>query len=135
MRLPGGFDRFAWYGNGPHESYSDRQEKATIVGVYRGMVQDQHVPYIYPQENGNKTDVRWAAVTNARGVGLIAAGEPLLNVSASHYDQQNLTDAKHTHDLVRLDETILNLDHGRRPAFGAKLRPRRSPNVFHHPRR
>src|SRR5262249_44857067 len=81
--LPAGLDRFAWYGRGPHESYSDRKESAR-VGVYRGSVQEQFVPYIMPQENGNKTDVRWAAVTDARGVGLLAVGMPLLNVSAHH---------------------------------------------------
>ena len=84
MRLPEGLDRFAWYGRGPHESYSDRKERAR-VGVYRGTVQEQFVPYIMPQENGNKTEVRWAAVTDARGMGLLAVGMPLLNVSAHHY--------------------------------------------------
>ena len=110
MRLPGEFDRFAWYGRGPHESYVDRTESAR-VGVYQGTVQDQYVPYIMPQENGNKTDVRWAAVTNARGLGLLAVGMPLLEVSAHHYTTDDLTRAQHTFDLLRRDETILNLDH------------------------
>ena len=79
--------------------------------VYQGTVQDQYVPYIMPQENGNKTDVRWAAVTNARGLGLLAVGMPLLEVSAHHYTTDDFTRARHTFDLLRRDETILNLDH------------------------
>jgi beta-galactosidase len=27
-----------------------------------------------PQENGNKTDVRWVKLTNAAGVGIVATG-------------------------------------------------------------
>ena len=110
LHLPGGFDRFAWYGRGPHESYVDRRESAR-VGVYRGTVQEQFVNYIRPQENGNKADTRWAAVTNIRGMGLLAVGMPLINVSAHHYTPEDLTKAEHTYELKRRNETILNLDY------------------------
>ncbi|HEX7432787.1 MAG TPA: glycoside hydrolase family 2 TIM barrel-domain containing protein [Anaerolineaceae bacterium] len=109
MRLPGSLDRLVWYGRGPHENYIDRKESA-LVGVYSGTVQEQYVPYVLPQENGNKSDVRWAAVTDARGMGLLAVGMPLLNVSAHHYTTEDLTKALHTTDLKRRNETILNLD-------------------------
>jgi beta-galactosidase/beta-glucuronidase len=110
LRLPGALDRIAWYGRGPHESYVDRKESA-LVGLWRGTVQEQFVNYVYPQENGNKSDVRWAALTDTSGVGLLAVGMPLLNVSAHHYSTENLTKALHTYALVRLNETVLNLDH------------------------
>ncbi len=110
MRLPGEFDQFAWYGRGPHECYADRKESAR-VGLYRGTVQEQYVPYIMPQENGNKSDVRWAAVTDIRGMGLLAIGMPLLNVSAHHYTPEDFDRAQHTFELARRDETILHLDH------------------------
>jgi len=110
MRLPGRLDQFAWYGRGPHENYIDRKESAA-VGVYSGAVQEQYVPYVFPQENGNKADVRWAAVTDLRGAGLLAIGMPLLNVSAHHYTTEDLTVARHTYELKRHGETILNLDH------------------------
>jgi beta-galactosidase/beta-glucuronidase len=122
MRLPGAFDRFAWYGRGPHESYVDRKESAR-VGVYCGSVQDQYVPYIFPQENGNKTDVRWAAVTDIRGMGVLAVGMPLLNVSVHHYTTEDFTKAGHTYELVRRDETILNLDHAQAPLGSASCGP------------
>jgi beta-galactosidase/beta-glucuronidase len=110
MRLCGEYDRFAWYGRGPHDSYSDRKESAR-VGVYQGMVEDQFEMHIRPQENGNKTDTRWAAITNARGLGLLCIGAPLFNVSARHYSQENLTEAKHTFDLIEQDATYLYLDY------------------------
>lgn len=122
LRLPGAFDRFAWYGRGPHESYADRKESAR-VGIYRGTVQDQYVPYIFPQENGNKTEVRWAAVTDLRGSGLLAVGMPLLNVSAHHYTPEDFTEARHTYELVRRAETILNLDYAQAPLGSASCGP------------
>jgi len=110
MRLPGALDRMAWYGRGSHESYSDRKDSAR-VGVYRGTVQDQYVPYVRPQENGNKTDVRWAAFYDLRSSGLLAVGMPLLNVSAHHYATEDFTRSQHAHELTRLNETVLNLDY------------------------
>ena len=109
LALPAGFERLSWYGRGPHESYSDRKE-STRVGVFSGTVEGQHVPYIRPQENGSKTDVRWAAVANSRGLGLLAAGMPLLEVSAHHYAAAALAASGHDHEIARVRETILNLD-------------------------
>ena len=114
VRLTGGLDRFAWYGRGPHETHCDRQESGR-VDVFKGTVQEQYVPYIRPQENGNKTDVRWAAVTDIRGMGLLAIGMPRLEVSAHHYTAEDFAAAKHTTDLVRRHETILNLDYRNAP--------------------
>ncbi len=107
--LPGEYEQLSWYGRGPHETYSDRQEGAR-VGVYRGTVDEQYVPYIVPEENGNKTEVRWAALTGAAGNGLLAIGSPWLNVSALHFTPEDLTAARHTHELKRRPEIILNLD-------------------------
>ena len=60
-----GLENLAWYGRGPKETYIDRQFER--VGVYRSTVDDEWVDYSQPQENGNKTDVRWVALTNAQG--------------------------------------------------------------------
>ncbi|HEX2949898.1 MAG TPA: glycoside hydrolase family 2 TIM barrel-domain containing protein [Armatimonadota bacterium] len=108
--MPDGFTRFAWYGRGPHENYVDRQQSAPI-GIYHGTVDEQHVPYVFPQENGNKGDVRWATITNLRGSGLLAVGQPLLNVSVHHYTPEDLTKARHTYELAKRHETIVNLDY------------------------
>jgi len=110
MTLPGGYETMTWYGRGPHESYVDRKGSAP-VGVYSGTVDEQHTPYVTPQENGNKTDVRWLALTDANGAGLLAVGMPLLEVSAHHYTTQDLAQARHWHELPRRREITLNLDH------------------------
>ena len=109
LKMPGDFNQFKWFGLGPHECYQDRKESGKL-GVYSGTVQEQFVPYIKPQENGNKSDVRWAAVTNQLGLGLIFMGEPFLNASVHHYTTEDLTTAKNVMDLKRRNETIVNLD-------------------------
>lgn len=110
LRLPREFEKMKWYGRGPHESYWDRKTGAP-VGVYSGNVRDQYFPYIKPQENGNKTDVRWISLTNHEGKGLLAAGVPFLNVSAHHYSLECLTEAKHTFDVKDSQSITLNLDY------------------------
>jgi beta-galactosidase len=110
MRLPGQYEAFSWYGRGPHETYADRKLGAK-AGVYSGTVDDQYVPYVVPQENGNKTDVRWVALTDEDGVGLLVVGMPLLNVSAHHFTTEDLTQATHTYELEWQEEITLNLDY------------------------
>ena len=66
--------------------------------------------YIYPQENGNRTDTRWVAFSDQRGQGFLVTADKLFNFGASWYTQKNLTDANHTIDLAREDFVTLNLD-------------------------
>ncbi len=109
MTVAGDYDRFTWLGRGPHENYPDRKESA-LVGLYNSNVQDQYFPYVMPQENGAKSDVRWAALTNQKGEGLLTQAMPLLTVSALHYNTKDLELAKHTYDLKQRDDITLNLD-------------------------
>ena len=132
MTLPADFDRIEWYGRGPHESYWDRKTGAA-VGVYGGTVMEQYTPYIRPQENGNKTDVRWVALTNDDGVGLLAVGMPLLSISAHHFTIDDFDEGlekknRHTYHVKRRDLTTLNLDWkqmgvGGDTSWGARTHP------------
>ena len=91
MDLKGEYEKMKWYGRGPHESYEDRKDSAK-VDVYEGTVKEQYHPYVRPQENGNKTDVRWVAFRNKKGYGLMAIGggvSPLLSVGASHFKMED----------------------------------------------
>ena len=107
--IPSAFENLDWYGRGPHENYIDRKEGASI-GLYRGTVFEQYHPYIYPQETGNKTDVRWMALTSSKGFGLMVKGNPVFEFSTLHYSVQDLTSAKHTFELHPNPEIFLNLD-------------------------
>src|SRR5205807_496949 len=67
-----------WFGRGPGESYPDTK-KAARLGLFSGTIDDLHTPYIYPQENGNRSDCRWISLTDARGVGLLVTGTPTID--------------------------------------------------------
>ncbi|MDO6427001.1 glycoside hydrolase family 2 TIM barrel-domain containing protein [Thalassotalea sp. 1_MG-2023] len=124
--MPGAYEHLTWYGRGPHESYWDRKTGAKIA-LHRAMVDEQIEHYIRPQENGNKTDVRWMSITNKQGVGFKAVGEQVLNTSAWPYLQADIDFAqgdatasasglvpvttKHAIDVPRRDLTTVNIDH------------------------
>jgi beta-galactosidase len=115
MTLPKAFSNLQWYGRGPHESYWDRKSGAP-VGLYEGTVADQFHPYVRPQETGNKTDVRWVALSNGQGTGLLIIGMPLLSVSALHFTIDDLDPGeqkaqRHAGDLEERDLVSLNIDY------------------------
>ena len=107
--LEGNVDRVKWYGRGPHENYPDKKT-AAHVGLYAGTVADQHEQYVRPQENGAKTDVQWAMLHDARGLGLLFAGDPIFTFSAHNYDDRDLTLAEHTYELERSEFVHVNID-------------------------
>ena len=111
MTMPGEYQNMAWYGRGPFESYSDRKT-AAFVGLYQGKVQDQYTPYISPQENGNKTDVRWSTWLDNSGVGLMVKADSLINVSAHNYTQPDLEKAMHTNEVPVKDIIEIHIDLG-----------------------
>jgi len=111
--LRAGFDRLTWFGKGPQETYWDRQDAR--VGLYSGRVRDQYFDYIKPQETGNKESVRWLALTDERGVGLLAVGQPLLSANALHHTADDLFCATqqenfYPYQLPERDTVTLNLD-------------------------
>lgn len=120
--LAPGLENLEWFGRGPWENYSDRKTSA-MVGRYAGTVSEQYVPYIMPQENGHKTDVRWLTLAGQDGRGMCVEGEPLLEFSASHFTGDDLFAAKHTIDLKPRAEVILNLDGAHRGLGTASCGP------------
>ncbi|MCY1720666.1 DUF4981 domain-containing protein [Prolixibacteraceae bacterium Z1-6] len=123
--MPRKFDQMSWLGRGPQESYWDRKTGA-FVGLYNGSVADQYWAYLRPQENGNKTDVRWMTITDNAGNGLFFSGMPLLEVSAHHnimedFESLERTDGRqipgvevinrHTCDVKPRDLTSVNIDY------------------------
>ena len=113
MQISSPFHSLEYFGRGPFENYQDRNY-ASSIGHYKSSVSDQYVPYIAPEENGNKTDTRWLVLKDKEGYGLMIAGSPLLSFSALHYSQDDLDreerDGYHTIDLEKKEEIFLNID-------------------------
>jgi beta-galactosidase len=109
--LPGRLKYVHLYGRGPEENHWDRNT-GTDVGLYSGTVAGQWTPYIRPQENGNRTDVRWAALTDRDGAGLLVSGEPLIEVNASHFTPEDLSvGTRHDYQLTPREEVVLRVNH------------------------
>ncbi|SKB70759.1 beta-galactosidase [Salegentibacter holothuriorum] len=113
LELPKNLENFSWYGRGPWESYADRKYSA-MVGVYEGLVEDQYHPYVRPQESGNKTDVRWAKVSNGRNTGVrIDFVDNLLSVSALPYSLEQLypsSEKEQEHSALLEKDDVVHLD-------------------------
>jgi len=109
MAISGSFKNFQWYGRGPQENYPDRKI-GTAVGLYKSTVREQYVPYVRPQETGNKEDVRWAALTDESGEGLLVVARDVMAVTALHYTAGDLDKAEHIHELTPREDIILCLD-------------------------
>ena len=109
MKVNKELDRVTYYGRGPDENYNDRM-RGSYIGRYTSTVKEQMPPYVTPMECGNHEDVRWWALTDARGAGLMAiAPERPLQVSALPYDDESLYRAKHTFELGASTNTTLCL--------------------------
>ncbi|GGK75760.1 glycoside hydrolase family 2 TIM barrel-domain containing protein [Mangrovihabitans endophyticus] len=109
--LPRELDAIEFYGRGPEENYWDRHT-GSDVGRYTSTVARQWTEYIRPQENGNRTDVRWIALTDRHGTGLLATGEPLIEVNASHFTPEDLSvGARHSYQLTPRADVVLRLNH------------------------
>ena len=109
MRVPAAMNQFRWYGRGPQETYPDRKLGA-LVGIYSETIRIEDMPYVMPQEYGNKTGVRWAALANAEGTGLLVMGPPTFQTSAHPVNTHKLEEAQHTFTLQPDPFITLNCD-------------------------
>ncbi|MCL1821841.1 MAG: DUF4981 domain-containing protein [Prolixibacteraceae bacterium] len=132
MALPAEFDNLTYLGRGPWENYIDRNVSA-FVDIYKEKADAQKVDYARPQENGNKTGIRWAALTNDSGTGLMAISHapnrgfemtamPHLTVdfdAREGFDYGSIEkEQKHFTDVKKRDFVRWNIDYGQRGVAG-----------------
>lgn len=132
FKLKKEFEDLSWFGRGPFENYADRKS-AAFVAHYHSTVWDQYFPYVRPQENGNKCDVRWLCLSNGK-LKLKITGEKLINFTAHAFDTKLLahesskTIRKHGAEIQKGDVVSLNIDWkqmgvGGDTSWGAKTHP------------
>ncbi|WP_326806616.1 DUF4981 domain-containing protein [Streptomyces sp. NBC_01775] len=113
LGLPAAYGYAAWFGSGPGESYPDTGSAAR-AGLWRSTVDALQTPYVRPQENGARADVRWVELTRGPGgAGLRAEADGARCwFTARRWTSEHLDAAEHTTDLVASDTVWVNLDHG-----------------------
>ena len=128
MLISGDYDNLTFYGRGPDENYVDRQSGST-VGVYTSTVYDPNdamgadstwvgKKMLKPQDNGNRTDIRWTALTNDQGVGLmVTSDDQLLESSVAHYTAEEMNSGsynsstyRHPNQIPQGEDIVWNLD-------------------------
>lgn len=137
LALVPGFERASWYGLGPHECYSDRKTAARL-GLWESSVNDLGVPYILPQENGNRTGTRALGLADSAGRCFAVAGSaerletntgkaglgeatsiddpryapvgPGFDFTATHFGADQMYAARHWYETSPRPETLLCLD-------------------------
>jgi beta-galactosidase len=122
MAVPAGLDNVEWFGRGPSEAYADTG-RAARVGRFTATVASLQTPYVYPQENGNRADVRWATITNDQGLGLRVQGEPTIDLTVRPWTSEQLDEARHPIDLVPGDRLWVNLDRAQQGIGSASCGP------------
>lgn len=105
MKLDADYNHLEWYGNGPEETYADRKHGAKL-GIYRNLVEENMARYLLPQECGNKTDVRYAKITDANGRGLLFVGDKM-SFSALPYTPHEIENAAHANELPQVHYTVI----------------------------
>ncbi len=107
--LPGGDATLDWYGLGPGENYRDSRLAARL-GRHRATVAELQTPYVCPQENGNRSAVRFAEISWQTGERLRITAPSGVNVTLRPWTSEALDAARHTTDLVPDGRLWLNLD-------------------------
>ncbi len=105
------YGNVTYFGRGPWECYSDRKDGA-MLGRWTSDVSSMMTQYVFPQENGNRVDVKWFTLTDDKGCGLSVSGAEPLNFSVWNTTQEELDSAKHIGEPKLLNNSfVLNVDH------------------------
>ncbi|TNJ46590.1 DUF4981 domain-containing protein [Tamlana fucoidanivorans] len=103
------YNDVTYFGRGPHPNYADRNY-ASHIGLYKSKASTMNYMYAYPEEYGNRTDIRWFKLENNGKGGIMVKGSQELNFSIIPYSLENLQKAKHTNELIERDIYTVNID-------------------------
>jgi beta-galactosidase len=111
FHLKKSLQQFAWYGRGPFENYCDRKH-GSALGYYSKPVDEMIHNYMRPQENGNRSDIRFASLLdkNSKGLHIQSTDAQGLSMSVWPWSQDDLEKASHIHTLPIRDFVVLNID-------------------------
>jgi beta-galactosidase len=107
--LPSSFTDVEWFGGGPGEGYAD-SKAACRLGRYGMTVLEMQTPYVFPQENGARTDVRWASLRDGDGGELKLSGSRPFQLTVRPWTTEQLDAARHTSDLRPGDHVWVHVD-------------------------
>ena len=121
LLMPSQYNKVRYFGKDT-ENYPDRNASGRL-GVYDKNAADFFEMHEEPQESGNRSDVRWFAVTNKIGDGLFVSGAEHLNFSIYNYSDADLTKAERINQIVPAGCWTVNIDCKQAPLGTATCGP------------
>jgi beta-galactosidase len=109
VRIPETYSAIDWYGRGPYENYPDRKT-GSLIGLYHSQLTNFITPYPAPQDNANRTDVRWFSLSTQNDKLIKLTGLQPLCFRAWPYAEEDLENTKHVYQLPKRDFINLNID-------------------------
>lgn len=109
MRIFSDKNQITWYGRGEFENYPDRKT-AAFLGIYQKTLDEFITDYVVPQDNANRCDVRWFAMTDGHKTGIKVTGMQPFSFRAWPYGEEDLEQARHPHELPERNYINLNMD-------------------------
>lgn len=109
MGVPVEMEHIRWYGRGEQENYPDRKT-GSFIGLYTLDLEHFMTEYVVPQDNSNRSDVRWFEIKTVGGEGLRVSSAVPFNFRAWNYPEEALDAALHPHEIKRGDCINVNID-------------------------
>ena len=109
FRMADTYDQVSYLGRGDHETYIDRNQSGRI-DLYDTTVERMFHYYATPQSTGNRTDVRWAKLTDQAGEGVFMESNRPFQFSIIPFSDVLLEKAHHINELERDGMMTIHLD-------------------------
>jgi evolved beta-galactosidase subunit alpha len=109
MHLNKEYSDVTWYGRGESESYQD-SKRSQDIGLYRNTVEGMHTDYVYPQENGSRSDTSFIALAKGEDAYLVNFKEEY-DFTVHDYDTTALEEAKHRGNIRKSPYNVLTIDY------------------------
>ena len=114
----------SWFGRGPGESYPD-SKRAAYIDLFTKELEELHTPYVYPQDNGNRSDLKWLELKNRLGAGIEFFSSKKFDFTAHSYSKEDLELAEHDCELPIRDRIYLDLIHKNRGLGSTSCGPKK----------
>ena len=127
FEMPNACTQLTWFGRGPLDSYADRKD-ASLPGIYHSTVAEQWTNFIRPQETGNKEDVRWLAIQQETGQGLLISAPQQMATTVGNWRAEEIYTSrgnrvKHPYEMTAAKNTVVCLDAWNRALGNASCGP------------
>ena len=108
FEMPAAFSEVTYFGRGERENLPDMKAQS-LTGVYTEKIADMHEPYIKPQDNGNRTEVRYLGITDGKAA-LTVYSDELFSFSAHNYTESTLVKSRHREDVKNEGTSYISVD-------------------------